>query len=109
MNANQPIEAGAGTKPRGHEARRPAPTEGGGRGPRRPAARRRGPLPLPDGRVAEVMSGVAGRIGNQPVTSLAVAAALGFVVGGALSFRAGRVLLSLAARQLGREVIKQLL
>jgi hypothetical protein len=45
----------------------------------------------------------------RPYPAIAAALVAGFVVGGALSFRAGRVLLAAGARQVGQELLKQLL
>jgi hypothetical protein len=103
MNANQTVDP---SKHRTIDAPRPPAAF---RAPRNGASGRRMKLPVPDEGVAKVMAAVARRIGEQPAAALAAAIALGFVFGGAMSFRAGRVLLSVAARQLGREVIKQLL
>jgi hypothetical protein len=93
---------------------------GGGKR-RRGAARRVGPRRNPpqvrdpaesDGPVARVSSlavAFSGRVRKRPLTSLAVAIGVGFVVGGALSFRAGRLALTAAARHLARELLKQVL
>ncbi len=83
--------------------RSPAPDE-------RP--RRRASASMPDGssaRVAYVAQALVRRIRRRPWTSLLVAASGGFLLGGALSFRAGRLVLVAAARHVGREFLKQLL
>jgi hypothetical protein len=49
------------------------------------------------------------RILERPLTSLAVAVGVGFLVGGALSFRAGRFALVAAARRVAQEVLKQVI
>ncbi len=60
-------------------------------------------------RVLSILDAVARRIRNQPLAAIAVAIGAGFVLGGALSFRAGRVLVTAGARHLSRELLKQLL
>jgi ElaB/YqjD/DUF883 family membrane-anchored ribosome-binding protein len=60
-------------------------------------------------RVSNFAASVAARIRQQPYVSLAIAGGVGFVVGGALSFRAGRVVLVAAARQIGRQLINDVL
>jgi hypothetical protein len=60
-------------------------------------------------RVSSLTKAVVRRIRRQPLTSLFVMIGAGFVVGGALSFRAGRVVLVAAARHVGRELLKQVL
>ena len=52
---------------------------------------------------------MARRIRRQPLAALAVAIGAGFMLGGALSSRTGRAVVSAAARHLGRELLKQLL
>jgi ElaB/YqjD/DUF883 family membrane-anchored ribosome-binding protein len=63
----------------------------------------------PAARVADLARAVARRIRERPIKSLAVAIGVGFVVGGALSIRAGRMALAAAARHVAREVLKQVL
>jgi hypothetical protein len=63
----------------------------------------------PGARFADLALAIARRIRERPVTSLAVAIGVGFVVGGALSIRAGRIALAAAVRHIGREVLKQVL
>ncbi len=65
----------------------------------------KGPVSRAGGLTRAVMQ----RIRRRPLASLAVAVGAGFVVGGALSFRAGRIALRAAARHVAREVLKQLL
>lgn len=63
----------------------------------------------PDARIAEVLRTVTERIVSRPLTSAMLAVGVGFVVGGALSFRAGRVALAAAGRHILRELLKQVL
>jgi hypothetical protein len=58
-------------------------------------------------RASELLDAVVARIRRQPYASMAVAGGVGFVIGGALSFRAGRVVLGAATRHVGRELFKQ--
>ncbi|HSY21896.1 MAG TPA: hypothetical protein VK841_07270 [Polyangiaceae bacterium] len=58
-------------------------------------------------RASALLDAVVARIRSQPHASMAVAAGVGFVLGGALSFRAGRVVLAAATRHVGRELFKQ--
>jgi len=82
---------------------RQAESQAGRRAPSRPRS-----LGSDEGaitRVSNFAASVAARIRQQPYLSLAVAGGVGFVVGGALSFRAGRVVLVAAARQVGRQLL----
>jgi hypothetical protein len=63
----------------------------------------------PAARAAELARALYRRIRERPLTSLAVAVGVGFLVGGALSFRAGRFALVAAARRVAQEVFKQVL
>jgi hypothetical protein len=63
----------------------------------------------PAARVAELARALAWRVRERPVATLAVAVGVGFLVGGALTFRAGRIALAVAARRVAREVLKQVL
>jgi hypothetical protein len=63
----------------------------------------------PGARVSDLSRAVEHRIRSRPLVSLAVAVGVGFVIGGALSFRAGRIALAAAARHLARELLKQVL
>lgn len=63
----------------------------------------------PDARLAEVARAVCERIVSRPLTSAMLAVSVGFVVGGALSFRAGRLALAAAGRHILRELLKQVL
>jgi hypothetical protein len=63
----------------------------------------------PDARLVALLEAVARRIRRQPLAALAVAIGAGFMLGGALSSRTGRAVVSAAARHLGRELLKQLL
>jgi ElaB/YqjD/DUF883 family membrane-anchored ribosome-binding protein len=87
-------------------------------GPRERAAtmvQRRRRAPLVSGlegqqaRIVELIAAVARRIRGRPFAALAVGAGVGFVIGGALSFRAGRLLLAAGARHVARELLKQLI
>lgn len=75
--------------------------------------RRRSPiasgLEQQQGRVLELVAAVARRIRRRPLAALAVGVGIGFVIGGALSSRAGRLLLAAGARQVARELLKQLI
>jgi hypothetical protein len=62
-----------------------------------------------EARILELAFAMARRIRRRPLAALAVGAAAGFVIGGALSFRVGRVLLAAGARHVARELLKQLL
>jgi hypothetical protein len=82
----------------------------------RPRALRRLPqtsrverLDGPDARLAEVVRAVCERIVSRPLTSAVLAVSVGFVIGGALSFRAGRLALAAAGRHVLRELLKQVL
>jgi hypothetical protein len=104
MNANERIES-AVQGPRASGERR----KGSERTRAIQKVPRRIPLPAADTRVAEVMAGVARRISAQPFESMVIALGVGFTLGGALSFRAGRLALRVAMRHVGRELLKQLL
>jgi hypothetical protein len=71
--------------------------------------RSRTDLDGPAARFTELVTGIVGNIRRRPLGSLAVALGVGFVVGGALSFRIGRLTLAAAARHIGRELLKQVL
>jgi hypothetical protein len=60
-------------------------------------------------RFVELAHAIAQRIRRQPLTSAAVVLGLGFAIGGALTFRAGRIALAAAARHLANEILKQVL
>jgi hypothetical protein len=59
-------------------------------------------------RVLELIAAVVRRIRRRPLVALAVGVGMGFAIGGALSFRAGRLLLAAGARRAARELLKQL-
>jgi hypothetical protein len=63
----------------------------------------------PRARVADLLGALVRFARAQPYAALAAAALAGFVVGGALSFRGGRVMLSAGVKQAGSELLKQLL
>ena len=58
-------------------------------------------------RASALLDAVVARVRSQPHASMAIAAGVGFVLGGALSFREGRVVLAAATRHVGRELFKQ--
>ncbi len=60
-------------------------------------------------RMADLARAISERIRHRPFTSLAVAVGLGFAIGGALTFRAGRVAIAAATRHVARELLKQVL
>jgi hypothetical protein len=60
-------------------------------------------------RIADLLGAAVRYARARPYPAIAAALVAGFVVGGALSFRAGRVLLAAGARQAGQEFLKQLL
>jgi hypothetical protein len=60
-------------------------------------------------RVRDLARALSGRIRERPLVSLAAAVGVGFLVGGALTFRAGRIALTAAARRIAREMLKQVL
>jgi hypothetical protein len=60
-------------------------------------------------RVIELARALSGRIRKRPLTSLGVALGVGFLIGGALTFRAGRIALAVVVRRVAREVLKQVL
>jgi hypothetical protein len=60
-------------------------------------------------RIADLLDAAVRFARARPYPAIAAALVAGFVVGGALSFRAGRVLLAAGGRQLGQELLKQLL
>jgi hypothetical protein len=63
----------------------------------------------PAERLRELAAALGRRIRRRPIASLLAAIGIGFVVGGALSFRAGRIALAAAGRHVGRELLKQVL
>jgi hypothetical protein len=73
------------------------------------AARSSVELQGPVRRIEALAEAMSERVRSQPATSLATALAIGFLVGGALSFRVGRIFLAAAARRLSRELLKQVL
>lgn len=68
-----------------------------------------GELEGPATRVVELVRALARRVEQRPLLAVAAALGAGFVLGGALSFRAGRIALGAAARHVAREVFKQIL
>ncbi len=75
--------------------------------------RHRGTMALradrPEERLLALLEAISRRIRKQPFGALAIAIGAGFILGGALSSRAGRALVSAGARHVGRELLKQLL
>jgi len=67
------------------------------------------PIVPPDLRVAELIGVFRRRIAVRPLTSTLIALGAGFVLGGALSFRAGRMALAIVGRHAMQEVLKELL
>jgi ElaB/YqjD/DUF883 family membrane-anchored ribosome-binding protein len=63
----------------------------------------------PDARLVTALRAMAERIRERPLTSIAAAIAIGFVIGGASSFRTGRLTLSVAARHVARQILKAVL
>lgn len=63
----------------------------------------------PGARLGDAAEGLASTIRNRPTEALLSIAGLGFILGGALTFRAGRVALGAALRHASRELLKQLL
>jgi hypothetical protein len=62
-----------------------------------------------DARILDLIDAIGRRIRRRPLASIAVGVGLGFLIGGALSFRAGRILLAAGARRAARELLKQVL
>jgi hypothetical protein len=62
-----------------------------------------------EARILELVLVLARRMRRRPLAAVAIGAAAGFVIGGALSFRVGRILLGAGARHVARELLKQLL
>jgi hypothetical protein len=62
-----------------------------------------------EARVLDLVLAMGRRMRRRPLATLAIGAAAGFVIGGALSFRVGRILLGAGARHVARELLKQLL
>jgi hypothetical protein len=62
-----------------------------------------------DARASALARGVVERIRERPLTSIVAALGIGFVVGGALSFRMGRTALRVATRYVARELLKAVL
>jgi hypothetical protein len=62
-----------------------------------------------ESRILELVEALGRQIRRRPLASLAVGLGAGFVIGGALTSRAGRILLAAGARHVARELLKQLL
>jgi len=58
---------------------------------------------------AEVRDALAGLIAENPLASLGVAAGVGYVLGGGLRSRLGRALILFAAKQVGQDLMANLL
>jgi ElaB/YqjD/DUF883 family membrane-anchored ribosome-binding protein len=63
----------------------------------------------PAERIGEIARALLRRVRQRPFMAVAAAIGAGFVLGGALSFRAGRIALGAAARHVAREFLKQVL
>jgi hypothetical protein len=63
----------------------------------------------PDLRAAELLEAARRRIASRPVSATILAVGFGFVLGGALSFRAGRAALGIAGRHVMRELLKEMI
>jgi hypothetical protein len=63
----------------------------------------------PGARLSDLVDLVVQRIRARPLASIAVSIGVGFLVDGALSFRAGRIMLANGGRQVVRELLKQVL
>jgi hypothetical protein len=68
-----------------------------------------GELEGPSERLGEIARAIVRGVRRKPLWSVAVALAAGFVLGGALSSRAGRAVLSAGGRHVLRELLKQVL
>jgi hypothetical protein len=62
-----------------------------------------------DARILGLIAAIGRRIRRRPLASIAVGVGIGFVIGGALSFRAGRILLAAGARRAAQELLKKVL
>jgi hypothetical protein len=62
-----------------------------------------------DPRIRELIDAVGRGIRRRPLAAVVLGVGIGFVIGGALSFRAGRILLAAGARGAARGLLKQLL
>lgn len=67
------------------------------------------PSDPPDLRVVEMIEALRRRIASRPMSATILALGFGFVLGGALSFRAGRAALGIAGRHVVRELLKEML
>jgi hypothetical protein len=67
------------------------------------------PIVPPDLRAAELLGALRRRIAARPMTATLIGLSAGFVLGGALSFRAGRMALGVAGRHFLRELLKEVL
>ncbi len=63
----------------------------------------------PEARILELLEVIGRRIRRRPLSAIALTAAAGFVLGGAMSFRAGRLLVAAGVRHVTRELLKQVL
>jgi hypothetical protein len=59
--------------------------------------------------MGEIGRALLRRVRQRPFGAVVAAVSAGFVIGGALSFRAGRIALGTVARQVARELLKQVL
>ena len=105
MNAKQPTE----NPPHAPRAARAEPTRR-----ESPRALRRVPSSPPpargegsDLRVVELIAGARRHVVARPVSATLAALGIGFVLGGALSFRAGRIAMATLGRRLAVELLKE--
>jgi hypothetical protein len=62
----------------------------------------------PAERLADVARAIVRHVRRRPLSAVGVAVAAGFVIGGGLSFRAGRTAITAVGRHVLRELLKQL-
>jgi hypothetical protein len=60
-------------------------------------------------RLSDLALAISERIRRRPAIALAAAIGVGFAIGGALTFRAGRIAIAAAARRVARELLKQVI
>jgi hypothetical protein len=109
MNANDQWETALEARPLADGGKAPRPLHAVRPVRRVTEGRDIAELEGPAARIGSLAQAVAGRIRARPLASIAFAIGIGFAVGGALSFRAGRVALAAAARHIARELLKQVL
>jgi hypothetical protein len=67
------------------------------------------PTEGPRARIADLLAAIVRFAKARPYAAVGATAIAGFVVGGALSFRGGRVLLAAGVKNAGQELLKHLL